>query len=98
MAYLPPNTFSISNKTTTYTAIISDYFITGDTTSAAFTITLFTAVGNAGKELVIKNIGTKNLTIDGNASETLDGALTKILTNKYASVNLLSDGSNWNIV
>lgn len=97
MAYLPPNTFSLVNKTTTYTALVSDYFIKGDTTGGAFTITLFTAVGNSGKELIIKNLGTGNLTIDGNASETLDGSLTKILTNKYAALNIISDGSNWNI-
>lgn len=97
MSYTPLNTFSLVTKTTTYTALVSDYFIKGDTTGGAFVITLFTAVGNAGKELVIKNLGTSNLTIDGNASETLDGSLTKVLTNKYASLNFVSDGANWQI-
>lgn len=97
MTYIPQNTFAIVSKTTTYTALMSDYFIKGDTTGGAFVITLFTAVGNAGKELVIKNLGTSNLTIDGAGSETIDGALTKVLTNKYASINILSDGSSWNI-
>lgn len=98
MSYNQPTTYPTVSKTTTYTALLSDYLIKGDTTGGAFTITLFTAVGNGGRELVIKNLGTSNLTIDGAGTETLDGALTKVLTNKYASINILSDGANWNIV
>lgn len=97
MAYLPPNTFAQVSKTTGYTVVVSDYFVKGDTTTTAFTVTLFTATGNSGKELVIKNLGTKNLTISGSGSEAIDGVTTKILTNKYASINILCDGTGWNI-
>lgn len=98
MAYQPLGLFTITSKSTTYTALISDYIIKGDTTGGAFVMTLFTAVGNTGKELIIKNMGTSNLTIDGSGTETIDGALTKILTNKYAAVNIISDGAGWLIV
>lgn len=98
MAYIPVGAFGIVSKTTTYVALLSDYIIKGDTTGGAFTVTLFTAVGNAGKELILKNLGASNLTIDGNSTETIDGALTKVLTNKYAAVNIISDGANWMIV
>lgn len=98
MAYLPLGTFQITNKSAGYTLTSVDYFVRGDTTSGAFTLTLPTAVGILGKEYIIKNIGVNNLTIDGNSSETIDGALTKVLSNKYASVNIISDGSNWGII
>lgn len=98
MAYIPVGSFGIVTKTTNYTVLVSDYIVKGDTTGGAFTLALFTAVGNAGKELILKNLGTSNLTIDANGSETIDGALTKVLTNKYAAVNLISDNANWMIV
>lgn len=98
MAYIPPGTFALITKTAGYTLTLSDYIVLGDTTSAAITFVLPTAVSNAGKEYVTKNMGTNNLTIDGNGSETIDGATVKVLTNKYASVNLISDGANWILI
>lgn len=98
MAYTPLNTFSLVSKTTAYTVVLSDFLVKGDTTSGAFTVTLFASSGNAGKELVIKNLGASNLTIDGNGSETIDGSLTKVLTNKYSSINIICDGTGWVIV
>jgi hypothetical protein len=98
MSYIPTGTFGIISKTANYTVLLSDYIVKGDTTGGAFTLTLFTAVGNAGKELILKNLGTSNLTIDGASTELIDGALTKVLTNKYASINIISDNVGWMIV
>lgn len=98
MAYIPVGTVAIVTKTSGYTVTVNDYFVRGDTTSGAFIFTLPTAVGIQGKEFIIKNLGTSNLTIDGNGSETIDGALTKVLSNKYASINIISDGANWSII
>lgn len=95
MAYIPPGTYQITIVTTTYTALLSDYLIKGDTTGGAFTISLPTAVGNSGKEYIIKNMGTSNLTIDPNSSQLIDGVATKTITNKYTSVNFVSDGTGW---
>lgn len=92
------NKFSIVTKTSAYTLTDNDYIVNGDTTSAAITFTLPAAAGRIGLEYIIKNMGTKNLTIDGNASETIDDSLTKILTNKYASINIISNGTGWLIV
>lgn len=89
---------SITSKVATYTAVLSDFLIKVDTTSGAANVNLFTAIGNNSKELIIKNMGTNNLTIDANGTETIDGSLTKILTNKYSAVNIFSDGANWVIV
>jgi len=40
----------------------------------------------------------KTVTIDGNASETLDGALTYLLAGQYDSVEIVCDGSNWHLI
>ena len=47
--------------TATYTALVTDYTID---CSGTFTVNLFTAVGNGGKMLNIKNSGTGLITLD----------------------------------
>lgn len=83
-------------KTANYTATTADSLI--DCTSNTFTVTLYTAVGNSGRQLVIKNSGTGIITIDGNASETIDGQLTFVLGEQYDSITIRSDGANWIII
>lgn len=87
-----------STKTSTYTATTSDAVILVDGTSTAFTVNLYTAVGNAGRRLRIKRTdGTfaNAITIDPNGSETIDGSTTKTLYTQYEEWDLVSDGSNW---
>jgi len=82
----------------TYTVTASDYCIIADTSSNAITVTLPTAVGIAGVEYVFKCVSAvNNLTIDGNAAETIDGSATKTLTNLQFA-KLISNGSNWWII
>lgn len=85
--------------TSTYTAKVTDGFI--PCSGSAFTVTLPTAVGNNGKILtIIKTDASFSniITIDGNASETIDGALTTTLNTQYEAVTLVSDNANWSIV
>jgi hypothetical protein len=85
----------------TYTALITDNIIryTGATTA---TLTLPTAVGNTNKEYLIINSSTTQLTyltIDANASETINGSLTFTMqgaNNDY--VKIKSDGTNWYVI
>lgn len=83
--------------TSTTTATIGRmHLCTG--TSSDYTVTLPAASGNAGK-LIGFRMGTtaaltKFVTLDGNASETIDGALTRIMWSYEAAI-LLCDGSNW---
>ena len=72
-----------------------------DTASSSYTITLpEAAAAGAGKEITIKD-ETGNLsasiviTLDGNGAETIDGAATYLLDVAYASVTLISNGTNW---
>jgi len=48
--------------------------------------------------LYIKNIGTGVITIDGNGSQTIDGALTYDLTHQWDSITLVSNGTGWFIL
>lgn len=59
------------------------------------TLTLPACASNIGREYQIKNIvgGASTVTIDGNASETIDGATTQSLTS-YQSITIRCDGVN----
>ena len=65
--------------------------------ATAFTITLGTAVGFEGNILRFKNIGAGVVTIDGNASETIDGATTTTLS-QYQAVSLIAYAGNWYVL
>jgi hypothetical protein len=83
-------------KTGAYTATNDDYVI--DCTSGTFTVTLPPSSGRTGRILIIKNSGAGTITVDGNASETIDGAATYSLSVQYATVQIMSDGTNWKII
>lgn len=98
-------------KTSNYTALTTDDLILCDATTGGavnFTVTLYTAVGNRGREITIKKVDATTggatattdgtITIDGNGSETIDGATTLLLTTQYQSVTLRSDNANWHVV
>jgi hypothetical protein len=82
-------------KTGAYTAVKNDVVLANGT----FTVDLTAAatVANGGI-IVVKNTGTGVITVDANASETIDGALTRTLTVQYESITLVSDGTNWSII
>ena len=86
----------ISVTTTTTATIGRMHHCTG--TSGDYTVTLPAASGNAGKMIGFRMGAaaalTKLVTIDGNASETIDGATTRIMWATETAI-LLCDGSNW---
>jgi len=90
---------NIVTKTTTYTATTADDIITVSTGSA-WTLTLYAASGNAGRVLRIKKTSSdlNALTIDGNASETIDGSTTTTINTQYEELAIVCDGSNWHIL
>ena len=87
-------------KTATYTATASDYTI--DCTSNTFTVNLPTAVGITGRIYNIKNTGSGTITVDANASETIDGQLTMTITPVVGApkngMTIQSNGTNWIII
>ena len=77
-----------------YTVLTSD---AGKTIAASGTSTitlLASATAGSGFRFRVQNVGTATVTIDGNASETINGATTVTL-GPGQEITLLSDGSNW---
>jgi hypothetical protein len=83
----------------TYTALTTDYLIAVTSTASARTINLPTAASMTGRVYVIKDesgaAGTNNITIDGNASETIDGATTLVISSNYGTATIYSNGTAW---
>lgn len=90
----------VTTKTAAYPITAADSVIICDTTSAAFTVTLPTAVNAAGKIYWIKRVsaGTNRLTIATTSSQTIDGLTTALVDSQYVSLTLVSDGANWYII
>lgn len=65
------------------------------------TITLPAATADLdGLVYVVKKVDSSGntVTIDGNGSETIDGATTKVLSAQYDTVSIVCDGSNWLVI
>ncbi len=92
----------VASKTGSYIATIDDFLVLGDATSGGFTITLpsAAATGAVKKIMAFKKIDStaNKVTIDGNSSETIDGALTKALETENEILIIQSDGTNWRII
>ena len=79
-------------KTALYTATNDDRVI--NCTSGTYTVTLPTAVSQAGREFVINNSGSGVITVGGAGSETVAGAATQALSGR-GRLRIVSDGANW---
>ena len=89
------STLTSSVETTSFNAAVSYiYFV--DTSLGDVTATLPAASGNGGAliEFVITD-STNSLILDGNASETIDGATTITYSSTYSHIKIRCDGSNW---
>ena len=82
-----------------YTARNQDKLILVNDTSATRTITLPAAATHKGHTVTVKKQSASNTTVvDGNSSETIDGATTKTITSQYGFLTITCDGSGWQIV
>jgi hypothetical protein len=90
-----PWTYTLQTGTS-YTAVAGDFVVASNTGTVTITLPSGHSVDDT---IIVKKTGaTGTVTVDGNASETIDGALTFDLTAQYASITLISDGTNWLIV
>lgn len=92
---------AVVSKTANYTAVAgTDNVILCSASGGAFTITLPAVASNSGIQFTIKKTDSTAsvVTIDGNASETIDGALTKALANQYDSFTIVCSGTAWSII
>lgn len=83
-----------TSVTAAYSPLLTDEVLLCNGT---FTVTLPTASGIGGKVYQIKNVGTGLVTVDGNASETIDGSLTVVVA-AGNNLYIMSDGTNWVIL
>ena len=90
----------IKAKSADYTATVADEVFLVDATAGAVTVTLPSVSRLAGKSYTIKktDASANAVTIDGDGSETIDGAATQSLASQWDSVTVVSDGSGWYIV
>jgi hypothetical protein len=88
------------SKTTTYPISIDDDFVRCDATSAGFTITLPTAVGNAGKVWQLKKTDSSfnQITVATTSAQTVDGAASTKLSTQNETLTVMSDGTNLQIL
>jgi len=51
----------------------------------------------AGRTYVIKKVDSSpsGITVDGDGTETIDGAETQSLSNQWDTIRIISDGANW---
>lgn len=86
----------ITTKTTDYTLLTSDYTVLANSSSPIL-FTIPSAIANLGKEYVLKNINTGELSISGTSGQTFDGAISGSLTTNQAWT-IKSDGANYFII
>ena len=85
---------------TVYTVLTTDYIVGVTSTAAARTITLpAAATATVGKTYIIKDesgaAATNNITVQGNAAETIEGSNTKLINTNYGVLRLYTDGTSW---
>lgn len=89
------STISITTQTAAYTVVAGDLGKIINCTSGTFTVSLTAASTlGSGFNCWIWNTGTGDITIDPNASETIDGGPTIILRSGEG-LQVVCDGSNW---
>ncbi len=88
-------TASYVEKTADYNISNTDRVI--NVTANSPTLTLPTALGNSGRQFVIKNTGAGTVTLDGFGTETIDAALTQTIF-PTGSLTIFCTGSNWIII
>ncbi len=92
-------TVNIDQTDSPYTASLKNTILV-DTSGGAVTINLPAVASNVDKVYYVKKItsDTNQITIDGNASETIDGALTQVIGQYLATLKIVSDGIAWHII
>lgn len=86
-----------------YTIVNEAVLIVNKTVGAATTVTLPpVAYTPAGRTIEIKDgkgdAATNNITVDANASETIDGSTTSVIALNYGSLTVVCNGTQWNVV
>lgn len=95
--------WTTTSKTANYTVLEADRdkLIKVDATSGTVTVALIAAAtAGDGFQIAVKKTDSSANTviIDGNSSETIDGATTLTLSTQYDVAIITCDGSNWHVI
>ena len=90
----------VVTSTTPFTMISTYNVALIDATVGAFLVNLPPAASYPGITYWIKKIdpSVNAVTIDANGAETIDGALTYVLTTKNKYVVIVNDGGSWQVI
>lgn len=90
----------VTAKSANFTADATTFTYLCTTGAGGITATLPAASGCTDRIYNFKKVdsGAGALTIDGNASETIDGSLTYSLASQWDKVTIQCDGSNWYVI
>lgn len=93
-------TEGITPVTASYTALTTDTTIMANASAAAYTVTLPTAVGIAGKIYNIKKTDSSAnaVTVGTTSSQNIEGSTTYSLSVQYKYVDVISDGTQWWVI
>lgn len=82
------------------TTLVAQGVVLVDATSGNITITLPAAASNVKREYTIQKIDSSinTVTVDANASEVINGALTQVLATQYAFIKIKTNGTEWYII
>lgn len=90
----------IVTKTAGFTASAAEadlYLV--DTTSGNITAALPAAASSTGVHFLFKKtVAANQLTVDPNASETIDGQTTLEINTRYVTLGVVCDGTTWHII
>jgi hypothetical protein len=91
---------TITHADSPYSVAEEDQLLIADASGGAITINLRPVASSSGRVVRVKAISVAggNVTIDGNASETIDGATTKVLSAQWASAAMHCNGSSWLLI
>jgi hypothetical protein len=85
---------SVAVNTVAGATVLTDYVYL---VSGTHSVTIPTAVGNSN-QYTVKNVGTGVASVNFTGGQNADGSATLSLPVQYQSVDLVSDGANWNII
>lgn len=108
-AYVDTQIATVTTSGAEATAKSADYTVTDTdnirtvlmtTSGTDRTVTLPTAADNEDRIITIKKVdtGTGVCIVDGESTETIDGALTVTLGNADEAITVQSDGTNWHVL
>lgn len=91
--------YPVTSQTGDYTVTDSDFLVLVDASSGNVTITLPASSSGRRYEIKKTDSSANKVIIDGDGSETIDGATTQELLLQYEALSVMGDGSgNWVIV